>query len=128
MSEAPPKNRILVIDGEFAISSSITLCLDGKDYLLTSVENAVEGLRALEQETFDLVICDQAMPHETTDALIAAIKSRTPPVPIILVTTQGGGTVDITPYDAFLPQPFTTTQLVLAIEDLLPLDALPRSA
>jgi len=128
MSELPPKYRILVIDGEFPISSSITLCLEGKNFLLTSVENAGEGLRALEQQNFEVVICDQAMPHESTGALIAAIKSRTPPVPIILVTTQGGGAVDITPYDAFLPQPFTTTQLVLAIEDLLPLDALPPSA
>jgi two-component SAPR family response regulator len=56
--------------------------------------------------------------------MAAAIKSQAPQVPIILITGQHrGAAFDMSPFSAFLAKPFTRTQLLAAVDDVLPLPA-----
>ena len=51
-----------------------------------------EGLRLLDQESFDLVLLDLALPGQSGLELLPQIKERYPELPIIMITAYG--TVD----------------------------------
>jgi CheY-like chemotaxis protein len=114
------RTRVLVIDDEPTILELVEMFLEDPRYELTLAENGAVGLRHFESAPFDLVISDRVMPEMTGDELAAEIRSRAPEMPIILITGQHGGPhVDTTNFDAFVPKPFTKTQLLAAMEDVL---------
>ena len=116
--------RVLVVDDEPSILEVIGIYLEDRGYRLTFANDGLEGLRQFESESgkFDIIISDRVMPAMTGDEMAAAIKSQAPQVPIILITGQHRGVpFDISPFSAFLPKPFTRTQLLAAVDDVLPL-------
>ena len=115
-----PRLQILVVDDEPSIVQVVGLYLENKGCVITPAENGTEGLRLFEQQPFDLVISDRVMPEMTGDQLAAEIRARAPEMPIILITGHKGPQVDITRFNAFLPKPFTKTQLLATLEDVLP--------
>ncbi|HHL40817.1 MAG TPA: sigma-54-dependent Fis family transcriptional regulator [Deltaproteobacteria bacterium] len=54
--------RILVIDDEESMRHMLSLMLEGEGYDVTAAADGAEGLRALEQGDYDLVLCDIRMP------------------------------------------------------------------
>jgi FixJ family two-component response regulator len=59
------------------------------------------------------------MPGMDGDQLAEAVKAAAPETPIILISGLGGHSVDCTRFAAFLRKPFTMTELVSTVEDLL---------
>ena len=84
--------RILVIDDEAAIRESLDVLLKLEGYTTRMAADGVEGLRALDQENFDLVLLDLALPGQSGLELLPQIKERHPELPIIMITAYG--TVD----------------------------------
>jgi len=112
--------RVLVVDDEPTILEVIGMYLEDRGYRLTFASDGLEGLRQFENGQFDIIISDRVMPAMTGDEMAAAIKSQAPQVPIILITGQHRGVpFDISPFSAFLPKPFTRTQLLAAMDDVL---------
>src|SRR6185295_19779101 len=52
------KRRVLVIDDEKAIRQTLSEILTDEGYAVTAVETGEEGLRRLQEESFDLAFLD----------------------------------------------------------------------
>jgi DNA-binding NtrC family response regulator len=84
--------RILVVDDEVAIRESLEELLKLEGYTTRMAADGVEGLRILDQESFDLVLLDLALPGQSGLELLPQIKERHLDLPIIMITAYG--TVD----------------------------------
>jgi len=119
----PLKNSrpaILVVDDEPVILHLITTSLEGEGFAVTSVLDPAAGLREFERGTFDAVISDRCMPAMSGEEFAGAIKARSPSTPVLLISGHHPCSIDVTRIDAFLPKPFTRSQLLAALLDLLP--------
>ena len=83
---------ILVIDDEAAIRESLEVLLTLEGYAVTMAADGEEGLRILDQESFDLLLLDLALPGQSGLELLPLIKERHPEMPVIMITAYG--TVD----------------------------------
>jgi DNA-binding NtrC family response regulator len=84
--------RILVIDDESAIRESLEVLLTLEGYAVTMAVDGDEGLRTLDQDSFDLLLLDLALPGRSGLELLPIIKERHPDLPVIMITAYG--TVD----------------------------------
>jgi DNA-binding NtrC family response regulator len=80
---------ILVIDDEVAIRESLEVLLKLEGYATRMAGDGVEGLRIIDQESFDLVLLDLALPGQSGLELLPQIKERHPQLPIIMITAYG---------------------------------------
>ena len=83
---------ILVIDDEAAIRESLEVLLTLEGFGIRTAIDGEQGLRILEQENFDLVLLDLALPGQSGLELLPQIKERQPEMPVIMITAYG--TVD----------------------------------
>ncbi len=83
---------ILVIDDEAGIRESLEVLLTLEGYAVKMAADGEEGLRILDQESFDLVLLDLALPGQSGLELLPQIKERQPELPVIMITAYG--TVD----------------------------------
>src|ERR1035438_3408198 len=84
--------NILVIDDEAGIRESLEVLLSLEGYSVRLAVDGEEGLRILDQETFDMVLLDLALPGQSGLELLPQIKERLPELPVIMITAYG--TVD----------------------------------
>src|SRR5580698_9275404 len=84
--------RILVIDDESAIRESLEVLLTLEGYQVRMATEGEQGLRMLEQDNFDLVLLDLALPGQSGLELLPQIRERQPELPDIMITAYG--TVD----------------------------------
>ena len=81
--------KILVIDDESAIRESLELLLTLEGYQVRMAVDGEEGLRILDQDNFDLVLLDLALPGQSGLDLLPQIKNRQPDLPVIMITAYG---------------------------------------
>jgi CheY-like chemotaxis protein len=119
-----PKKRILVVDDEPFVCDAVKMMLafDGHDVVTTN--DAKEALAVYDQDKFDLVITDYAMPGMKGDELAAAIKSKAPQQPVVMITAyaemlQSSGK-KLTGVDFLVSKPFLLEHLREAISSVLP--------
>lgn len=118
--------RILVIDDEELIRETIRMKLEQSGHVVIEAANGVEGLRALEDGLFDLVVTDIIMPEQEGIETIRKIRHRDPQVAIIAISGGGRGRnyqfLDIAKKlgaNEALPKPFTGSQLLALVETTL---------
>lgn len=118
--------RILVIDDEELIRETIRMKLEQSGHVVTEAANGVEGLRALEDGLFDLVVTDIIMPEQEGIETIRKIRHRDPQVAIIAISGGGRGRnyqfLDIAKKlgaNEALSKPFTGSQLLALVETTL---------
>ncbi|MGD1108508.1 MAG: response regulator, partial [Terracidiphilus sp.] len=87
-----PAASILVVDDEIGIQESLQVLLSLENYAVKTAANGEEGLRMLDQSSFDLVLLDLALPGQSGLELLPQFKERQPDLPIIMITAYG--TVD----------------------------------
>jgi len=68
--------RILVIDDEAAIRESLEVLLTLEGYSVQLTIDGEDGLRALDQDNYDLVLLDLALPGQSGMELLPQIKER----------------------------------------------------
>ena len=83
---------ILVIDDEAGIRESLEVLLTLEGYAVRLACDGEEGLKVLDQDTFDMVLLDLALPGQSGLELLPQIKERQPELPVIMITAYG--TVD----------------------------------
>lgn len=81
--------HVLVIDDEEVARDIVSLFLRNDQHEVTVASNAAEGLRAVKENNFDLVITDHAMPGMTGEAFTAAARSAGITTPILMLTGFG---------------------------------------
>jgi len=85
-------SSILVIDDEAAIRESLEVLLTLEGYTVNMSVDGEAGLARIEQENFDLVLLDLALPGKSGMELLPLIKQLRPELPVIMLTAYG--TVD----------------------------------
>jgi CheY-like chemotaxis protein len=83
---AAPKPTILVIDDDRAINDLICELLTMEGYEVEPAFNGVEAIQAFQPAKHALAITDVAMPLMNGWELIAALRVRSPTLPIILIS------------------------------------------
>lgn len=81
-----PVKRILVVDDEPFVCDAVKLMLAFDGHEVETANSGKQALTVFEKGKFDLVITDFAMPEMKGDELAAAIKSRAPGQPVVMIT------------------------------------------
>ena len=112
--------KILAIDKEEIILKSIKKALKGNkifDFNIFTCSTALDGLKLIRGDTFDLVFIDLVLPGMTGAELIRRIKNIYPKMPVIVMSGFSSGNSNIKRstenLDAagFLVKPFTTEEI-----------------
>ena len=128
-------SRILVVDDEQDIRQLVTLIIETAGHEVVQACNGTEGMRALDQGKFDLVILDIMMPEMDGWEVCRQIKhrpqSRKLPVLILTVRSQPLDKVigmEVVHADHYLTKPFERQELLEAVNHLLEGKKAPVSA
>jgi CheY-like chemotaxis protein len=118
--------KILVIDDDTAVRTTIAQILEDEGYDVVSAEDGLRGMAAFHKEQPDLVITDIIMPEQEGIQTIAEILTTKPEAKIIAIS----GSARIANTDflrmaqalgamAALPKPFDSDELLALTRDCL---------
>ena len=111
--------RVLVVDDEPSMRTILQLYLQEEGWEIVTASDGAEGLQRFQQEKFDLVMTDRAMPEMNGDELAREIKKLNPQQPLLLLTGFGdlmsGSGEQPEGVDLVVSKPFTLTTLRNAI-------------
>ena len=85
-------SKILIIDDERAIRSTLSEILQHEGYKVELAENGEDGLAKFGATTYDVVLCDIKMPKVDGIEFLDKARLINPDVPIIMIS--GHGTID----------------------------------
>ena len=81
--------RVLIIDDETDLRTTLARILDSAGCETRAAENGRQALKWLEEEAFDLVYLDIHMPDMDGLQILQEIRQRRPKLPVILLTGYG---------------------------------------
>jgi two-component system, cell cycle sensor histidine kinase and response regulator CckA len=115
---------ILVVDDEVPIQVITTATLEVHGYRVMTASDGIEAiaLYAQHQQEIGVVLMDMMMPHLDSISIVRALRKFNPHVQIIAMSGLATSEVVTKTINegvkAFLPKPFTTTELLNAISNL----------
>jgi DNA-binding NtrC family response regulator len=127
---------ILVVDDDSSVTASLSLLLKQAGYLSRAAASPEEALDILRREPCQLVVQDMNFSRRTSGeeglALLRAIKTAHPSVPVVLITAWGSIPLAVEGMKAgaadFVTKPWTNPQMLQAIQTTLGLVTLrPRA-
>ncbi|MBT4815992.1 MAG: response regulator, partial [Lentisphaerae bacterium] len=80
--------RVLVIDDERSIRTTLGVFLRDQGYDVQTAEDAESGLAAYGRDGFDVILTDILLPRQSGVDVLEAVHAETPHVPVILMTGQ----------------------------------------
>jgi two-component system cell cycle sensor histidine kinase/response regulator CckA len=130
-AEAKPRadltgqGTILLVEDEDGLRSLNARGLRSRGYSVIEASNGVEAMEALEEKdgAVDLVVSDVVMPEMDGPTLLKAMRGRNPDLKIIFVSGYAEDAFEKSLPEnqqfAFLPKPFTLSQLVAAVKETM---------
>ncbi len=124
LQNAPVKRRILCVDDEPNILSSLRRLFRGKGYDVIVANSGQEGLETLEVEKVDLVISDMRMPIMDGAAFLEKVRARWPDLIRILLTGYADmqSTIDAINRGEiyrYITKPWDDNDIVLVVREAL---------
>lgn len=123
--------KILVIEDEQSVRENILELLDAEEFDAIAAENGRIGLELAQQQLPDLILCDIRMPELDGYGVLTALRSAstTQQIPFIFLSAKAAKTdlslgMDLGA-NAYITKPFTLTELLNVIEQVLLLSSLP---
>jgi len=83
------KPRVLVVDDEEAVRSSLRMIFEYEGYEVLLAANGPAGLKMAEQESPDLVILDIKMPQMDGLEVLKRLKAEEPSPPVVILSGHG---------------------------------------
>ena len=83
----PP--RLLLVEDKGSLARMLTAALEEEGYAVTACADAESGLRALEDDTFDLALTDLKLPGKSGVDLVERAGEIAPRVPVVVLTAFG---------------------------------------
>lgn len=115
--------HLLVVDDDKRLLHLLKQYLTKADFLVTVAENTNEAEELLKLLTFDAIIMDVMMPHQSGVAYTQILRQRGFKTPILMLTALGDVENRITGLEAgaddYLPKPFEPKELLLRIKNLI---------
>ncbi len=122
--------RILVVDDEEDIRESLETLLTLEGLEVDLAVNATEGLRRLEQSSYDLMLLDLMMPDKSGIEVIQEVRQRDVDIPIILITAYGSVEVAVQAIKAgandYFSKPWDNEKLLIEIRRMIGASRLAR--
>jgi len=84
--------KILIIDDERSIRSTLREILEYEDYIVEDIDNGVDGLDLIQKGDFDLVLCDIKMNRLDGMEVLSEGLAMKPDLPFIMIS--GHGTIE----------------------------------
>jgi two-component system cell cycle sensor histidine kinase/response regulator CckA len=119
------QGTILLVEDEEGLRSLNARGLRSRGYSVIEASNGIEAMEALEQKNgaVDLVVSDVVMPEMDGPTLLKTMRSRNPDLKIIFVSGYAEDAFEKSLPEnqqfAFLPKPFTLSQLVAAVKETM---------
>jgi two-component system cell cycle sensor histidine kinase/response regulator CckA len=119
------QGTILLVEDEEGLRSLNARGLRSRGYSVIEASNGIEALEALEEENgaVDLVVSDVVMPEMDGPTLLKMMRGRNPDLKIIFVSGYAEDAFEKSLPEnqqfAFLPKPFTLSQLVAAVKETM---------
>jgi two-component system, cell cycle sensor histidine kinase and response regulator CckA len=119
------QGTILLVEDEEGLRSLNARGLRSRGYSVIEASNGIEAMEALEQENgaVDLVVSDVVMPEMDGPTLLKTMRDRNPDLKIIFVSGYAEDAFEKSLPEnqqfAFLPKPFTLSQLVAAVKETM---------
>jgi len=116
-----PEKRILVIDDERAIRSTLKEVLEYEKHEVDVAEDGPKGIELFSSNSYDIVLCDIKMPKMDGIEVLAKIHESAPDTPVIMIS--GHGNIDTAveaikkgAYD-FLEKPLDLNRLLITLRN-----------
>jgi two-component system, cell cycle sensor histidine kinase and response regulator CckA len=119
------QGTILLVEDEEGLRSLNARGLRSRGYSVIEASNGVEAMEVFEEnnDNVDLVVSDVVMPEMDGPTLLKAMRERNPEVKIIFVSGYAEDAFEKSLPEnqqfAFLPKPFTLSQLVAAVKETM---------
>src|SRR5260370_518124 len=125
-----PKARILVVDDETEIRESLDALLSLEGYSVEQAQNATEGLRRLENASYDLVLLDLMMPDRSGMEVLREVRERDSETPIFMITAYGSVEVAVDALKSgandYFSKPWDNEKLLIEIDRMIARTRLER--
>lgn len=109
--------KILIVEDSFIVSKLLKTVLTSKGYEVTVRETKKDTL--VDTNHYDFIILDYKLPDGNGTELVSTLRSRSPGVPIILLTARGTDSVKEEAkkvgINEFLEKPVDTSTLITII-------------
>jgi CheY-like chemotaxis protein len=117
------KYKILWADDEIDLLKAHIIYLEQRDYIITPVNNGVDALDQINNNSFDVVFLDENMPGMSGLEVLSEIKKSRPSLPVVMITKSeeeylmeeaiGSKITD------YLIKPLRPQQIILSLKKIL---------
>ncbi len=115
--------HIVLIEDDREISTTLQAVLKNAGYRVTPCSNGIEGRKAIETESPDLVVTDMMMPRMGGFPVLEFLKTMDNPPKVIMVTANEGGRhkayAEMLGVSAYLRKPFAMDLFLDTISEVL---------
>jgi len=112
--------EVLVIDDESVICDACEMVLAEKGHSVAKSTNGTDGLRAIRQQTYDIVLLDMKLPDMDGMQILKTVLEEKPDLCIIVMTGYSSISNAVEAIkqgaDNYLAKPFTDDELIEAVE------------
>jgi DNA-binding NtrC family response regulator len=123
LQQALQEMKILLVDDDQWIRNSLTYYFTKKTLAFTALESAEQALELLEQEAFDIVLCDYRLPGMDGLAFFGHIRAQRSDMIKILITAFGTEEVQAAAQNIgvheFIQKPFTVKTIAACLERMI---------
>jgi DNA-binding response OmpR family regulator len=117
------KARILIVEDDQAILRGLSDVLVFNGYAVHAVADGGDGLEAILDGQFDLVLLDVMLPTLDGFSICRRVREVKPSQPIIMITAKGAEDDIVTGFQAgaddYVPKPFSLRELTVRVEAIL---------
>lgn len=111
---------ILLVDDEPLMRLSMVDALEAVGYDVHAAATGTEGIEAIREKTFDLVITDLRLPGADGLTVLKAAKDKAPQTEVVVITAHGSvetavGAMKLGAFD-YITKPFQMDELLLLVE------------
>ena len=107
--------RLLLVEDNARLSGLVSRALTAEGFAVDAAETLRAAEELLELVTYDLIIVDLGLPDGDGLTLIKAVRARSDPTPILIITARSGLDDRVTGLDLgaddYLVKPFATEEL-----------------
>ena len=83
------KRRVLIVDDEENMRLVLSKILEAEGYQVSQAGNGLEGLRMLDREVIDFILCDVRMPKMDGPAFLGELTAKGYRIPVIMISAYG---------------------------------------
>jgi len=108
--------KTVLVEDDAMIRNALSMAFKNKDCCLRVCKNAQQGLQALKEERFDIIICDYRLPDMNGLEFFKLVGNLPPHILKILISAYGDKELSFElsriGVHAFIPKPFSIKQMI----------------